>query len=210
MDIKKRLLRTFVLALIGLAIGGAIAYIQIQAEENAADIQPASSMAGVSLGGPFELTDNTGKLVTEAEYDGQYKLIYFGFTYCPAICPTELQKITKTLNELDEEIAAQIQPLFITVDPERDTVEVMQEYVTLFHPRLIGLTGTNEQIDAVKQSYKIFATKVQTEDMSDYTVDHSSFIYLMGPDNKPLSIYRMADDAEYMKKDIEKIIQSRS
>lgn len=210
MDIKKRLLRTFVLALIGLAIGGAIAYTQIKSEENAADIQPASSMAGVNLGGPFELTDHTNKAVTEAEYDGQYKLIYFGFTYCPAICPTELQKITKTLNELDEGIAAQIQPLFITIDPERDTVEVMQEYVTLFHPRLIGLTGTSAQIEAIKQSYKIFATKVQTEDMSDYTMDHSSFIYLMSPDNKPLSIYRMKDDADFMKQDIQRIIQSRS
>lgn len=211
MDIKKRLIRTAILACIGLVIGGVIAYTQIQAEQgNAEQSKPAASMAGINLGGPFELVNDSGETVTEANYDGQYKLIYFGFTYCPAICPTELQKITQVLNALDDETAAKIQPLFITVDPERDTVDVMHEYVSLFHPRLIGLTGSLDQVEAIKKSYRVFATKVESEDMSDYTVDHSSFIYLMSPDNKPLSIYRMKDDADYMEGDIRKILGSRS
>lgn len=199
-----------ILACLGLVIGGAIAYTQIVTEHKESNKAPSSSMAGVNLGGPFTLTDHHGETVTQADYDGHYKFIYFGFTYCPAICPTELQKMTQVLGNLDEEISSQIQPLFITVDPERDTVEVMREYVSLFHPRFIGLTGSNEQIEAVKKSYKIFATKVQDEDMNDYTVDHSSFIYLMSPNNKPLSIYRMKDDAVYIESDVRKIIGARS
>lgn len=212
MDVKRRLLRTAILAMIGLVIGGAIAYTQIISEQNSAaeTASTSGSMAGVSLGGPFELIDHNGDSVTQANYDGQYKLIYFGFTYCPAICPTELQKITQVLNNLDEQMAVQIQPLFISVDPERDTPDVMREYVSLFHPRFIGLTGSPEQIEAVKQDYKIFATKVQDENMSDYTVDHSSFIYLMSPDNKPLSIYRIKDDAAFIEADIRKIIEAQS
>lgn len=202
---KKRLIRTFVLCLLGLAIGGGIAYMQIQSEERGKAASAKPVMAGIDLGGDFALTDHHGTAVTQADYDGDYKLIYFGFTYCPAICPTELQKITQVMNSLDEAIAEKIQPLFISVDPERDSVEVMREYVSLFHPRLIGLTGTQEQIDAVKKTYKIFASKTQSEDMSDYTVDHSSFIYLMGPDNKALGIYRMQDDAPFVTKDITRI-----
>lgn len=214
MNIKKRLLRTFALALIGLAIGGAIAYIQVSSEsahvikQNVTQNSGPSRMAGVNLGGSFDLMDHNGKAVTAETYDGKYKLIYFGFTYCPAICPTELQKITQVMNKLDEEFSKQIQPLFITVDPERDTAEVMAEYVSLFHPELIGLTGTTDQIGKVMKDYKIFATKVEDDSMSEYTMDHSSFIYFMSMDNKPLGIYRMQDDADYIVGDILKILAS--
>ncbi|MFP4312860.1 MAG: SCO family protein [Alphaproteobacteria bacterium] len=206
MDIKKRLIRTLFLCLLGLAIGGGIAFMQIMAEESERAQSPAPSMAGIDLGGDFTLTDHTGQTVSQADYEGQYKLIYFGFTYCPAICPTELQKITRVMNALEPDIAAQIQPLFISVDPERDTPTVMADYVDMFHPRLIGLTGTLEQIDDVKKKYKIFATKVQDDTMTEYTVDHSSFIYFMGPDNKALGIYRMKDDAAYIQNDIQRIL----
>lgn len=209
MTTKKRMIRTFLLALVGLGIGAFIAWVQVQEEQGqtSGQSQPESrSVAGIALEPGFSLTDHTGAAVTEADYTGQYKLIYFGFTYCPAICPTELQKISRVLEQLDEAQAEKIQPLFITIDPERDTVDVMREYVDLFHPRLIGLTGSVEEIEQVKSGYKVFAAKVPTEDGSDYTMDHSSFIYLMGPENRTLGIYRMQDDAEMMRNDIAQIL----
>lgn len=155
-----------------------------------------------NFGGEFSLTDHTGKAVTSKDFDGKWRLIYFGFTYCPAICPTELQKISAVLNDLGSK-GEKITPIFISVDPERDTVDVMKNYVSLFHPRLIGLTGTVEEVDVAKKAYKIYSAKVQDETMSDYTVDHSSFIYFMDPNNNLLRIFKIDDTAETMKKFIE-------
>lgn len=204
----KRLKRTAILSVIAIIIGAAVAWFQIQAEQNAATGQmgtqtkSAAPIAGASVGGPFTLVDQNGEKRTEQDYADQYKLIYFGFTYCPAICPTELQKMTQVLNTLEPELAEKIQPMLITIDPERDTPEVLKDYVSLFHPRLIGLTGTQPQIDFVKKQYRVFANKVEDEELSDYTMDHSTFVYLMTPDDKLLSIYRMKDTAEYMIEDI--------
>ena len=124
--------------------------------------------------------------------------------------PTELQKISSALKKIEDTANAQaekIQPLFITVDPERDTPAVMREYVSLFHPRLIGLSGSQAQIDVVKKNYRIYSAKVQSEISEDYSVDHSSFIYFMGPDDAVLGIYRTADDADMIAKDILAIMQ---
>lgn len=163
-------------------------------------------MAGASqVGGDFALVDHTGKAVTNENFAGQYKLIYFGFTYCPAICPTELQKITLVMNELGEQ-AENIQPIFITVDPERDTVEVMKGYVELFHPKLVGLTGGREQIDEALKNYRVYAAKVEEPELNDYTMDHSSFIYLMSPDDQLLTMYRIEDSAAFITEDIQKRI----
>ena len=117
------------------------------------------------------------------------------------ICPTELQKIAGVLNTLGAE-GEQITPIFITVDPARDTPEVMKNYVTQFHPRLTGLTGSKEQIEAVEKNYRVFAKKAQDPAMSDYSMDHSSFIYLMGPDDTLVAIYRTADTADFIAADI--------
>ena len=150
-----------------------------------------------AFGGPFTLTDHTGKKVTEKNFQRKYRLIYFGFTYCPAICPTELAKITSALNMVGDN-GRNIQPLFITIDPERDNVDSMGKYVSLFHPSLIGLTGTPEEIKAAAKAYKIYYAKVQDDSMSDYTMDHSSFIYFIAPDDRLLQIFRMEDDATQM------------
>lgn len=136
------------------------------------------------------------------DFEGQYKLIYFGFTYCPAICPTELQKMATVVKKLNQDEAKKLQQLFISIDPERDTAAVLKDYVSLFHPDLVGLTGTVPQIQDIMQRYRIFATKVESESLSDYTIDHSTFIYLMGPENELLSIYRMRDGADYILQDI--------
>jgi len=133
------------------------------------------------VGGPFELVTHEGKTVTEKDFRGDYLLIYFGFTYCPDVCPTELQIMSTALEELGAE-AEKVQPLLITIDPERDTPEALAQYVGHFHPRLIGLTGTPERIAAAARAYRVYYAKVEDESLSDYTMDHSSIIYFMGPD----------------------------
>lgn len=195
---KQRLLILLIAVAAGLLLAGLLAFAQkkqgapgIATQAGADALIPVTEDA---FGGPFTLTDHTGKKVTEKDFTGKYRLIYFGFTYCPAICPTELAKITGALKSLGDE-GKDIQPIFITVDPERDTVEAMGKYVTLFHPSLVGLTGTPEQIRKVAKEYKIYFAKVQDESMSDYTMDHSSFIYFMAPDDRLLRIFRMEDSA---------------
>ena len=202
-NLKKRLARTAVFFLIALCVGVAIGFFQIsQSDWTATSRSVIKPMAGSAIGGGFSLIDHNGASVTEKTYAGQYKLLYFGFTYCPAICPTELQKITQALNKLGEK-ADVIQPLFITIDPERDTPAVIKEYVSLFHSRLEGLSGSVEQVKTVMKNYGIYANKVADKNSpDDYTMDHSSYIYFMSPDNKLISIYHMKDDAEFVAKDI--------
>lgn len=200
-EIKKRLKRTAILSAIALFIGAGFGVFQVQNESAQVISKSAQAVPGTQVGGPYALTDHNGKAVTEKDYTAPYKLIYFGFTYCPAICPTELQKITQTMKLLGPE-EAQVQPIFITIDPERDTVDVMREYVKLFHPRLVGLTGSRAQLDEVLKNYRVFANKVQNEDNTDYTMDHSSFIYLMNADNELISIYRTEDGADMIVADI--------
>jgi cytochrome oxidase Cu insertion factor (SCO1/SenC/PrrC family) len=137
------------------------------------------------IGGPFTLVDGQGRTVTNETFRGRYMLVYFGFTHCPDICPTELMTISTALNDLEAQapaLAARIQPLFITVDPERDTPQVMGDYVKSFHPRLIGLTGAPEQVALAKKSYRVYAQKAPAADGgTDYNVDHSSIVFLMDP-----------------------------
>ena len=206
--IHPRAKRTALLSILAVFIGAGLGWCQIQMAQDA--VESESPMAGADIGGDFTLLNENGETITQAAYDGQYKLIYFGFTFCPAICPTELQKITSALKKMEDshpELAAKIQPLFISIDPERDTPDVMREYVSLFHPRLDGLTGSSEQIAQVKKDYRIYAQKVQDENMSDYTMDHSSFIYLMAPDNRLINIYKIEDSAEYIHQDILKYVE---
>lgn len=188
---KKRALQIIFSLALGLFIAGVIAAYQIKQDEKNQSV----FIVAKDFGGPFTLVNQDNKTVTEKDFKNQWRLIYFGFTYCPAICPTELQKISSALKELGS-TGEEITPIFISVDPERDTVNVMQAYVKLFHPRLIGLTGTPAQIDQAKKSYKIYAAKVKDETMTDYTVDHSSFIYLINPDNDLVRIFKTDDTAE--------------
>jgi len=156
------------------------------------------------LGGAFTLVDQDGKTVTQADYADQYKLIFFGFTYCPAICPTELLKVTTLLNDLGD-MAENITPIFITVDPERDTPAQIKTYLESFHPRMVGLTGTQDQIDAIKKEYKVFASKVENEMMSEYMMDHSAFLYFMAPDDSFVSMYPSTDTATQIAADIKSL-----
>ena len=140
----------------------------------------------VSIGGPFELTHHSGKTVTDETFRGRYLLMYFGFTHCPATCPGSLLHITnvlKRLEEVDSKEAGKITPLFVSVDPDRDTPEVIARYISHFHERFEGLTGTMEQLSDMTSSYGSYFSYSSTGDgENDYTVNHSSFLYLIGPD----------------------------
>ena len=182
--VKNRIIRTAIFSVIALIIGGGVAMWQIKTQNSRVIKQTVSReterirpIAGLEIGGPFTLVNQDGEKVTEATYQGQYKLIYFGFTYCPAICPTELQKMRQAMKGLPNEISAKIQPIFISVDPERDTPEVMKDYISLFDPNLVGLTGTVPQVSQIKRAYRIFSSKVDDESGTDYAVDHSCLLY---------------------------------
>jgi len=139
------------------------------------------------VGGPFTLTSHTGKRVSDKDFRGRYMLVYFGFTFCPDICPAELQVITNALEKLGPK-GEKVVPIFITVDPKRDTVKQMADYVSNFHERLVGLTGTPEEIRAVARAYRVYFAEVKDESSSaGYTVDHTSIVYLMGPEGEYLT-----------------------
>jgi protein SCO1 len=127
----------------------------------------------------FELVDQTGKTVRGEDLHGKWQLVFFGFSSCPDICPTTLANVTAALGELGP-AAGKLQPLLITVDPERDTAPVLKEYLTAFDPRILGLTGTPEQVEKALRSFRVYASKRPLEG-GDYTMDHSAFIYLMDP-----------------------------
>ncbi len=136
------------------------------------------------VGGPFSLVDQTSRPVTDRDYLGRYMLVYFGFTQCPDICPTGLQVIGAALDQIGSK-ADRITPMFITIDPERDTPAKLAEYVRAFHPRMVGLTGSAEEIHAVAKAYRVYYKKVPDARFpGDYTMDHTSIMYLMGPDGQ--------------------------
>ena len=164
------------------------------------------SSGTAAIGGPFTLTDQTGKAVTDKTYAGKYELIYFGYTFCPDACPTDLQVMSSALDMLGSE-AARIQPIFITIDPERDTVPVMADYVSHFHPSLIGLTGTPEQTAAAAKAYRVYYKKAPSPvEGGVYLMDHSSFTYLMGPDGGFLESFAPGTDPEDMARRVREIM----
>jgi protein SCO1/2 len=146
------------------------------------------------IGGAFELVDHTGRAVTQADFAGDFMLVYFGFTSCPDICPTAMQAVAQALDDLGGK-AARVRPVLITVDPERDTPAVLADYVANFHPRLVGLTGTPEQVAAAARAYKVYYAKVPSEE-GDYVMDHSAILYLMGPDGRYIRHFTHGDGAD--------------
>jgi protein SCO1/2 len=137
-----------------------------------------------SVGGPFTLTDQNGKRRSDSEFRGKLLIVYFGYTFCPDVCPTDLMAITQALDALGPE-AARIQPIFITIDPERDNAG-MAEYLKAFHPSFIGLTGAPSEIRKVANSNKAFYAKIENARTNEYSIDHSGVVYLMGRDGQYL------------------------
>ncbi len=167
----------------------------------------AAALSGAALfGGPFALVDQDGKTRTDAEFRGRYLLVYFGYTFCPDLCPTELQTISDALDRLGDK-AARVQPLFITIDPARDTVPVLKEYVGHFRPGLIGLTGGAPQIAAAAKAYRVYYAKVPAADGGgDYLMDHSGFVFLMGPDGGYITHFTPQTSAKQLAKAIAKFL----
>jgi protein SCO1/2 len=170
--------------LVAVAIGlltGAVSALVLIADPQwgAAPGGTANSTGKALIGGPFSLVDQTGKRVTEKDYLGKPMLVYFGYTSCPDVCPAGLQVIAAALDKLGAK-ADQITPLFITLDPERDTPEVLGQYVKSFHARLVGLSGSAEDVAAVAKAYRVYFKKVADDaHPGRYTLDHSSYMYLM-------------------------------
>jgi protein SCO1/2 len=165
--------------------------------------------SGVALvGGPFTLTNQDGMKVTEKNYLGKHMLVFFGYTYCPDVCPTELQVMMAALDSLGTE-AEKIQPVFVSVDPERDTPEVLKSYVENFGPRLIGLTGTPEEIAAVAKSYRVYYAKAANQTSPDsYLMDHSSIIYLMGPDGRFVKHFPYTTDTAKLAEELKQAVSA--
>lgn len=155
----------------------------------------------VSIGGPFSLTDHTGRAVHDTDFRGRLMLVFFGYGYCPDICPTELHNIAVALDALGKDADA-VQPLFITVDPERDTVEYLADYIPNFHPRLLGLTGNKAQTDAAAKAYRVYRARADGQSGEDYLVDHSAFIYLMSRDGAYLTMFSAGTDPQAMARTI--------
>lgn len=140
--------------------------------------------AGATVGGPFALQNGDGKPVTDKDFRGKYMLVYFGFTFCPDVCPTTLNSVSDALDKIGPK-ADKVRPLFISVDPKRDTPAVVKQFAAAFGPRITGLTGTAAQIAAVAKAYRMYYAEHRTGPGPDeYTMDHSSILYLMGPDGR--------------------------
>ncbi len=167
---------------------------------------PVTSMTPFT--GTFSLTDHSNQPVTQDSYERPYKLMFFGFTHCAAICPTALQKMALILNELGP-TADKIQPLFVTVDPDRDTPEALKSYVEMYHPALIGLTGSKAQLAAVYNNFKVYTHEVDDELSGEKIMDHSSYTYLMGPDNKLVKLFALETPAMDIVSNIQKELNKK-
>lgn len=180
-----------------------------------------SASGAAAIGGPFELVNTDGETVTRADYAGRYRLIFFGFTYCPDVCPRSLMDLSRALDRIAESAPAKAErvvPIFITIDPQRDTVEVMRNYVENFHPRIVGLTGTKQQVKAAADAYRVYYEKVSPQQYydsdaaadssdADYLMAHSSYMLLMGPDGEYITNFKFeatpADIAEGLAEHVE-------
>lgn len=198
---------TAVLLVCGLLVGGLAAVAALpQVRERLFPDGRVRVVGQALVGGPFKLTDHTGKTVTDRDFRGKHMLVFFGFTFCPDVCPTALQVVAAALEKLGPK-ADRIVPLFITIDPERDTPQQMAQYVQSFSPRLIGLTGTQAEIDTVLKEYRVYARKVpDPKSGAGYTMDHSAIIYVMGPDGSYRTHFTHTTDPDAMAERLAKML----
>lgn len=163
---------------------------------------PMDQVGAASIGGDFTLVDQNGKTRRAEDFRGKLMLIYFGYTYCPDVCPTELQTMAEAVDRLGKK-GEEVQPIFITVDPERDTPDQLRLYAESFHPRLVALTGTKEQVAAAARAFKVYYAK-RPQEGGEYLMDHSSFVFLMGRDGRYLMHFVPGTPPERMVEAIEK------
>ena len=187
-NMGQRLVRASLILAFGAALAGC---------NGAGEGAPAKPpLEGARIGGAFTLTDQNGKTVRDSDFAGQYRLVYFGYSFCPDICPVDLQKLMRGLLQFEKaapKLGAKVQPLFVTIDPARDTPEALGAFVSRYHPRLLGLTGTPEQIAQVAKEYVVVYNKVEGSAPDRYLMAHTQIAFLMGPDGKPLAMLPVDD-----------------
>ncbi|GMH35769.1 hypothetical protein BSKO_03637 [Bryopsis sp. KO-2023] len=192
-----------------LATGGALLYYHNLTKQKKIDEllkTKDQSYGKTAMGGPFQLIDHNGKKFTEKNLLGEFALLYFGFTHCPDICPDELEKLTEALRMIEKECGAAVQPVFISVDPERDSVKQVKSYLkdpdSGFHPRLIGLTGSKAQVEKAAKAYRVYYVKAD-EYQGDYLVDHSIIMYLVNPEGDFVTFYGKNNEAKDLAKSMQ-------
>lgn len=187
-NMGQRLVRASLIVFFGAALAGC---------NGGADAPAAKPpLEGARIGGAFTLTDQNGQTVRDTDFAGKYRLVYFGYSFCPDICPVDLQKLMRGLSQFEKTDAARgakVAPLFITVDPARDTPAALKPFVARYHPRLLGLTGTPEQIATVAKAYVVTYNKVEGSAPDRYLMAHSQLAFLMDPDGKPLALLPLDD-----------------
>lgn len=165
-------------------------------------------LAASAPGGPFVLTAHTGETVSNTDFLGRYMLVYFGYSFCPDVCPLDLQKMTVALRALEEEgyDTTPIQPLFISIDPERDTVAELAGFLPDFHPRLLGLTGSLNDIKAVAKNYKVYFAKREQPGTTDYLMDHQALIFVMDPEGNFVRLFSSRDKPDDIAKSLATVL----
>lgn len=164
-------------------------------------------LAGARIGGAFSLVDQNGRPVTDRSFAGRYRIMYFGYTFCPDVCPVDVQVIGAAMRTLDKTapgLAARVVPIFVTVDPARDTPAVVKSFVAAFHPRMVGLTGKPDAIAALAKAYGVYVAKGETSPGGGYMVDHTRTAYLMDPDGKPLALLPIEQGADAVAAEIQR------
>ena len=164
-------------------------------------------LAGAAIGGPFELVDKTGKTVRWSDFDGKYRIVYFGYTYCPDVCPLDVQHLMQgfaRFEEAEPRLAAEVQPIFVSIDPVRDTPAKAGEFAAAFSEDLIGLTGTAEQVDAAAKAFGVYYAKGEDAGGSSYLMDHSRSAYLMGRQGEPIALLPADKGAEAVAAELER------
>lgn len=198
---------------IGFTFGGVLAvlamtwfWLEGRSSAEATQRSPLAPVQTAGIGGAFSLIDHRGDVVSDRDFGDKVLLLMFGYTFCPDVCPTSLQGIAQALDLLGTD-AEEVQALFISVDPDRDTPEVLGSYVSAFHPSLIGLTGTPEQIRQVTADYRVYYAKAGS-DSEDYLIDHSAYIYLVGAGGQVLTYLRHDAEPEAIAAVVEPLLAS--
>ncbi|HEX9646484.1 MAG TPA: SCO family protein [Alphaproteobacteria bacterium] len=182
------------------AIAATVAFAFVLAWGPDAPVREAGRTGTPAIGGPFTLVDGDGRTVTDADFRGRTLVVYFGYSFCPDVCPTTLAIMARAIDLLGADGEAVV-PVFITVDPARDTPAVVGAYVANFHPRMVGLTGSAEQVEAAAKAYKVYYAKAETEAAAgsdEYLMDHSSIIFLIGPDGRYLDHFTGGTGADQL------------
>jgi cytochrome oxidase Cu insertion factor (SCO1/SenC/PrrC family) len=169
--------------------------------ENVPGLGRTVTSGAIAVGGPYVLTDQNGDKRSSSDFRGKYQLIYFGYSFCPDVCPTTLGVMSQALDKMGVD-ANRIVPIFITIDPARDTPGVLKSYMAAFGPRFVGLTGTPAEIAAAEKEYRVYAKKTPLDGRGNYGMDHSSVIYLMGPDGRLVSFYDELISPDALEKDL--------